>query len=82
MKLIRWKADCGEVHHIKSFALYPELRFDINNGITTCRECHLERLGRNFIGIDIKPEYCEMSRRRLSKIPEKIINFIKTGLER
>ena len=36
---------CGSIkflqaHHIKSWKLYPKLRYDINNGITLCRTCH------------------------------------------
>lgn len=29
-----------EVHHIKSYAAHPELRFDTGNGITLCLDCH------------------------------------------
>jgi len=36
------------VHHIKPFSLYPELRTDVNNGITLCKYCHDAKYAGSF----------------------------------
>lgn len=35
-----------EAHHIKSFALFPKLRFEVSNGLTLCKNCH--KLTENY----------------------------------
>lgn len=40
--------ECGQMkdiqaHHIKRWSSNPQLRFDIDNGITLCRDCHAKK---------------------------------------
>jgi transcriptional regulator with XRE-family HTH domain len=45
---------------------------------TTCIAAKM--LGRKGIGIDINPEYCEISRKRIATIPEKLDKFMVTEI--
>ena len=47
--------DCDKIgrylnaHHIKRWIEFPDLRLDINNGITLCRKCHNKTKGKEKI---------------------------------
>jgi hypothetical protein len=56
-----------EAHHIKSFADFPELRFDINNGITLCHNCHIKTKGKEQL---VKEKYVNIIEKINKKMEE------------
>lgn len=47
-----FKSGDMETHHIKSWAKFPELRYEVSNGVTLCRECH--KLTDSYGGKNLK----------------------------
>lgn len=41
-KICDKKGGVLNAHHIKPFALFKELRFELFNGMTLCKKCHIE----------------------------------------
>lgn len=54
---------CGKVgknlhaHHIKHFAKFPELRYEIENGLTLCKTCHNKLHWGKAVDVVPVPEY-------------------------
>jgi DNA modification methylase len=59
---------------IEKFTKKDEIILDCFLGSgTTAVACKM--LGRNFIGIEISPEYCKIAEARLKAVPEKLMKF-------
>lgn len=52
-------------HHIKNFSDFKELRFEVDNGITYCRDCHIE---------------FHSTYGRLNNTPEQVADFSSTNV--
>lgn len=66
--------------HIQSWSNINDIILDPMCGSgTTCKVA--QQLGRNFIGIDISPEYCEIAKKRIGLISSLFNSLADTQLE-
>ncbi len=61
--------------HIKSWTNQGDVVFDPMSGSGTTARVAVE-MGRNYIGIDISPEYCEIARERIKLIESQPALFV------
>ena len=66
-------------HHIQPYATYPDLRYDVNNGRTLCRACHMALHGRPIQPPELIPCACGcgtmiLSRDIYHKRPRRFVN--------
>ena len=56
-------------HHVMEWAMHPALRFDISNGLTLCRRCHMKLHGRESRIAELIPCACGCGTRIASRDP-------------
>lgn len=66
-------------HHIKEYAQFPQLRYEVSNGLTLCRTCHMKLHGKEF-EVEMIPCACGCgtmipNRDKYSGRPRKYVNF-------
>jgi len=71
--------ECGQkggylqADHLKSYANYPELRYDVNNGRTLCLKCHIKTFS-----YPIKWNNSEYSINALAKLLDRSRSYVYT----